>query len=194
VTPLSFRSLLALHCLRALIAWVALLAMGGAVGTAIGVAISSSKPDLFLFYIIVVPTILLIGGLWLAVNWRLSLAGIFGTDGMSFWGARRQAKLIVRAQLADFAGTSFVFLLLRVVVLLIAFAAIGIPSGMMNTSPQAYSALVAVVLLMYFAVGDFLYVSRMAAYLGLAAAHAETAAEESGQISSTLGARQTSAL
>jgi hypothetical protein len=30
-----------------------------------------------------------------------------------------------------------------------------------------------VVLLVYFAVGDFLYVSRMASYLALAAAHAE---------------------
>src|SRR6266700_2403562 len=192
--PLSFRSLLALHCVRALIAWVGLLAMAGAIGTAVWIAISSSKPDLFLFYVVVVPTVLLIGGLWLAVNWRLSLAGVFGTGGKSFWGARQQAKLIIRAQRSDFAGTSFVFLLLRLVALLIAFAAIGIPSGMMNTAPQAYAALVAVVLLAYFAVGDFLYVSRMASYLALAAAHTETAVSEPGQVSSGLGARQTSSL
>ncbi len=194
VTPLSFRALLALHCLRSLIAWVALLAMVGAVGTAIQAAISRSHPDLFLFYIIVTPTVLLIGGLWLTVNWRLSLAGIFGSDGKSFWGAMRQAKSVIRAQRADFVGTSFVFLLLRLVALLIAFAAIGIPSGMMNTSPQAYSALVAVVLLTYFAVGDFLYVSRMAAYLALASAHTEASEEERGRVASGLGARRASTL
>jgi hypothetical protein len=194
VAPLSFRALLALHCLRALIAWMALLAIVGAIGTAVWIAISSSKPDLFLFYIIVTPTVLLIGGLWLAVNWSLSLAGVFGTERKSFWDARRQAKLVIRAQRSDFAGTSFVFLLLRLVALLIAFAAIGIPSGMINNSPQDYAALFAAVLLAYFAVGDFLYVARMASYLALASAHAEAAGAERGQVSSSLGARQTSAL
>jgi hypothetical protein len=192
VIPLSLRSLLALHCLRGLIAWMALLAMVAAVGTAIWFAIQGAKPDLFLFYIMAVPSVLALGGAALAVNWRLSLAGIFGAGGNGFWDAMRQAKLVVRAQRADFAGTSFVFLLLRLVALLTAFAAIGIPSGMINTSPQAYSALVAVVLLAYFAVGDFLYVGRMASYLALAAAHTEPAAAEPGQISSSLGARQTS--
>ena len=85
----------------------------------------------------------------------------------------RRAKRAVRAQGSDFGGISIVFLVLRVVALLVAFAAIGIPSGMMRTSPDAYSALVAIVALVYFAVGDFLYVSRMASYLALAASDAE---------------------
>jgi len=41
----------------------------------------------------------------------------------------RHAKRAVRAQGSDFGGTSFVFLVLRVVALLVAFAAIGIASG-----------------------------------------------------------------
>ncbi len=194
VAQLSFSSLLALHCLRAFVACVAVLGMGGAIGVAVWIAIQAAKPDLFLFYIMVVPSVLVIGGLWLTINWRLSLAGIFGSNGESFWGAMRQAKRVIHAQRADFAGTSFVFLLLRLVVLLIAFATIGIPSGMMRTSPQAYSALVAVVLLAYFAAGDFLYVSRMASYLALAAAPADAAGPEPGQVSSNMGVRQPSAL
>src|SRR5882724_1264007 len=194
VTPLGFRSLLALHCLRALIAWLAVLALCAAMGVVIWIAIHGDKPDLFLFYALAVPSVLVIGGLWLTVNWRLTLAGIFGSDGRSSWGAMRQAKSVIRAQRADFGGTSFVFLLLRLVVLLIAFAVIGIPSGMMKTSPDIYAALVAAVLLACFAVGDFLYVSRMAAYMALAASHSEANGPAPGHVSSSLGARQPSSL
>jgi hypothetical protein len=194
VMPLRFSSLLALHCLRAFIAWLAFLALGAAIGVEIWIAIRSAKPDLFLFYVMVIPSIFAFGGVWLAVNWRLSLVGIFGINGESLGGAMHRERRVVGAQRADFAGTSFVFLLLRLVALLIAFAAIGIPSGMLKTSPQAYSAWVAVVLLAYFAAGDFLYVFRMASYLALAAARAEAAGPEEGHVSSGLGAQQPSAL
>ncbi len=194
VTPLGFRSLLALHCLRALIAWLAFLALCAAIGVVIWIAIHGDKPDLFLFYALAVPSVLVISCLWLAVNWRLTLAGIFGSNGKSILGAMRQAKQVIRAQSADFGGISLIFLLLRLVALLIAFSAIGIPSGMMKTSPDAYAALVAVVLLAYFAIGDFLYVSRMASYVALAAAGAESDGPEPGQVSSSAGVRQPSAL
>ncbi|HEY2170100.1 MAG TPA: hypothetical protein VGJ30_10790, partial [Candidatus Angelobacter sp.] len=72
-----------------------------------------------------------------------------------------------------FAGTGFVFPLFRTVILLIALAVCGLTSGMAGTAPQSYFVLLIVVSLAYFAVADFLYMARMAAYLALASAHVD---------------------
>jgi len=55
----------------------------------------------------------------------------------------------------------------------VALAVCGLTSKMAGSSPQTYFTLLMVVALAYFAVSDFLYMSRMAAYLALAAAHVE---------------------
>jgi len=140
------------------------------------IANRGSKPDLLLYYLMMMPSVVLISAFWLTVNWYLSLAAIFGREGQSFRGAIRQARQTVRQQRSDFAGTGFVFLLFRVVALLIATAICGLTSGMAGTAPQSYFVLLMVVSLAYFAVADFLYMARMAAYLALAAAHVDPAA------------------
>jgi hypothetical protein len=124
----------------------------------------------------VLPSVVLIGSIWLTVNWYLSLAAIFGREGQNFRGALRQARQTVRQQRSDFAGTGFVFLLFRVVVLLIATAICGLTSGMVASLPQSYFTLLIIVSLVYFAIADFLYMARMAAYLALAAAHVDPTA------------------
>jgi hypothetical protein len=173
VTSLHFRSILALQLLRAFFTWFcAVLLIAAIVGEAL-IATRGPKPDLFLYYLMVMPSVLVISSLWLVINWHLSLAVIFGRDGQSFRGAFRQARQTVRFQRSDFAGTGFVFLLFRIVVLLVAVAICGLTSKMAGSAPQAYFALVMVVSLAYFAISDFLYMSRMAAYLALAAAHVE---------------------
>lgn len=173
VTFLRFRSILALQVLRAFLTWLsAVLVIAAIVGGAL-VATRGPRPDLALYYLIVMPSVLLIGSFWLAFNWYLSLAAIFGREGQNFRGAFRQARQTVRLQRSDFAGTGFVFLLLRAVALLVALAICGLGSRLAGSQPQTYFTLVMLVALAYFALSDFLYMSRMAAYLALAAAHVE---------------------
>jgi hypothetical protein len=176
LTSLRFRTVFALQLLRGLVSWFALILLfATTLGEAL-IATRGTQPDLVLYYLMVMPSVVLIGVSWLILNWYLSLAAIFGREGQSLRGAFRQARQTVRQQRSDFAGTGFVFLLFRTVILLIALAICGLTSGMAGTAPQSYFVLLVVVSLVYFAVADFLYMARMAAYLALAAAHVDPAA------------------
>lgn len=176
LTALRFRSILALQLLRGFVGWLSFVLLFGAIFGEALIANRGSKPDLLLYYLMMMPSVILISAFWLTLNWYLSLAAIFGREGQSFRGALRQARQTIRQQRSDFAGTGFVFLLFRVVALLIATAICGLTSGMAGTAPQSYFVLLVVVSLAYFAVADFLYMARMAAYLALAAAHVDPAA------------------
>lgn len=176
LTSLRFRSIFALQFLRAFIGWLCLVLLFAAMFGEALIASRGPQPDLLLYYLMVLPSVVLIGSFWLTVNWYLSLAAIFGREGQSFRGALRQARQTIRQQRSDFAGTGFVFLLFRVVVLLVATAICGLTSGMVGSSPQSYFTLLIIVSLAYFAIADFLYMARMAAYLALAAAHVDPAA------------------
>jgi hypothetical protein len=176
LTSLRFRTILALQLLRASIGWFCLVLLFAAMFGEALIATRGPQPDLLLYYLMVLPSVILISAFWLTVNWYLSLAAIFGREGQSFRGALRQARQTVRQQRSDFAGTGFVFLLFRVVVLLIATAVCGLTSGMVGSSPQGYFTLLIIVSVAYFAIADFLYMARMAAYLALAAAHVDPTA------------------
>jgi len=176
LTSLRFRTVFALQLLRGLVSWFALILLfATTIGEAL-IATRGTQPDLVLYYLMVMPSVVLIGVSWLVLNWYLSLAAIFGREGQSFRGAFRQARQTVRQQRSDFAGTGFVFLLFRTIILLIVVAICGLASGMAGTAPQSYFVLLIVVSLTYFAIADFLYMARMAAYLALAAAHVDSAA------------------
>ncbi|HEY2499654.1 MAG TPA: hypothetical protein VGK24_21550 [Candidatus Angelobacter sp.] len=173
VTFLRFRSILALQCLRALVSWFSVVLLTAAILGEALIASRGGKPDLLLYYFMVMPSVVLIGAFWLILNWYLSLAAFFGRDGQSFRGALQQARQTVRLQRSDFAGTGFVFLFLRLVALLVALAICGLTSGMRGSQPQTYFTLLVIVGLVWCAVSDFLYMARMAAYLALAAAHVQ---------------------
>lgn len=168
--PLAFRSMLALQLLRSFNTWIACVLLIAAVAGAIRLAVLGSTPNPVLFNQVAAPSVLVIAILWLFFNWYLSLAAIFGIEGQSVRQAYRNARQTVRPQRSDFAGTGFVFLVLRVVLLLIVLAVCGLASGMMATAPESYSVLVAVTAIIYFVVADFLYISRMASYLALRSA------------------------
>ena len=173
LTSLRFRSILALQLLRGFISWFSLILLAAAILGETLIATRGPRPDLLLFYLMITPSVVMIAAFWLVLNWYLSLAAIFGREEHTFRGAIRQARQTVRWQRSDFAGTGFVFLLLRIALLLVAVAICGLTSGMAGTAPQNYSVLLIVVLLAYLAVAYFLYMSRMAAYLALAAARVE---------------------
>lgn len=167
--PLGFPGMLAAQWLRALTALLALLLLLAALAGGFYAATRGGHTDLFRFYVVCAFSVPLITALWLALNWRFSMAAIFGREEQSFRTALREAGEIVRRQSSDFAGTAFIFLLLRTAALLIVLAAGGLTSSMMATAPQAYAALVMTLALAYFVASDFLYVARTAAYLALAA-------------------------
>jgi hypothetical protein len=173
LTSLRFRSLLALQVLRGFISWFTLVLLAAAILGETLIATRGPQPDLVLFYVMMTPTVVLIAAFWLVCNWYLSLAAIFGREEHTFRGAIRQARQTVRLQRSDFAGTGFVFLLVRIALLLTVVAICGLTSGMAGTAPQNYFVLLMVVLLAYLAVAYFFYMSRMAAYLALAAARVE---------------------
>ncbi|HKD80724.1 MAG TPA: hypothetical protein VKH81_13580 [Candidatus Angelobacter sp.] len=168
--PVGFRPMLALQFLRSFNTWIGCVLLIAALAGAIRLAVLGSTPNPVLFNQVAAPSVLVIAILWLFFNWYLSLAAIFGVEGQNFRQAFHNARQAVRGQRSDFAGTGFVFLLLRLVLLLIVLAVCGLASGMMATAPEGYSVLVAVTALVYFAVSDFLYVSRMASYLALKSA------------------------
>ena len=194
LTSLRLRTVFALQLLRGLISWFALVLVFAATISEALIATRGTQPDLVLYYLMVMPTVVLIGVSWLILNWYLSLAAIFGREGQSFRGAFRQARQTVRQQRSDFAGTGFVFLLFRTVILLIAVTICGLTSGMAGTAPQSYFVLLVVVSLAYFAVADFLYMARMAAYLALAAAHVDPAGPKLVATSSPLPVENTTPL
>jgi hypothetical protein len=186
LTSLRFRSILTLQLLRGFVGWLSLVLLFAATFGEALIASRGPKPDLLLYYLMMLPSVILISAFWLTLNWYLSLAAIFGREGQSFRGAFRQACHTVRLQRSDFAGTGFVFILFRTVALLIATAICGLTSGMAGSSAQGYFVLLMIVSLAYFAVADFLYMARMAAYLALAAAHVDPAGPKLVAASSTL--------
>lgn len=194
LTSLRLRSVAALQFLRAFAAWFSFVLLFAATFGEALIASRGPKPDLLLYYLMMMPSVILITALWLTVNWYLSLAAIFGREGQSFRGAMQQARQAVRLQRSDFAGTGFVFVLFRTVALLVATAICGLTSGMAGSSPQAYFILLIAVSLAYFAISGFLYMSRMAAYLALAAAHVDSGGPKLVAASPALPVENTSPL
>jgi hypothetical protein len=170
VSPLGFGAMLAVKWARAMVFFFAVLLLMAAIIGGLYAATRGQQPDLFRFYMVCAPSTVLVLALWLVLNWQLSMAAIFGRQGEGFRAALRAVRHTVRRQRSDFAGTAFIFLLLRLLALLAAVAVIGLTSSMMTTAPESYAALVVAVALIYFVISDFLYVARIASYLALAAA------------------------
>lgn len=162
------RSVVALHGLRALVLWLAVMALVEALVWDARVAGRDGTSDVFLYSALSVWSVILIGALWLVVNWHLSLAATCCAKyAGGFARGIRQALGLVRSHSADLAGVSLVFAVLRLIVVALAFVLWMLPSRMIATWPQAYFAWVVLVTLGYCVAADFLYISRMAAYLAV---------------------------
>ncbi|HEX3156020.1 MAG TPA: hypothetical protein VHV32_15435, partial [Candidatus Angelobacter sp.] len=113
LTSLRFPSILALQFVRGFVSWFCFVLFFGATFGEALIASRGPKPDLLLYYFMVMPSVVVISAFWLTVNWYLSLAVFFGREGQGFRGALRQARQSIRQQRSDFAGTGLVFLLFR---------------------------------------------------------------------------------
>jgi len=145
------------------------------------ISMRGAEPDLLLYYALAFWSAVLIGGLWATANWYLSVAGLCCLQSdAGFLKSTGQAVRLARRQGGELGGISLIFGVVRLVVLAIAFVLCVLPSSLMTTAPREYTAWVIAVSLVYFAVTDFLYVSRMAAYLIVAAPEGELQTRRAG--------------
>jgi hypothetical protein len=169
---LSAKSLSALVRLNFLRASVALAAVFGFVGAAILAGFASPDTDprpalaLFLF----LPLAALIWLVWGALNWLLSLAGMFAVrDGEDAVGSISMAVTLCRERTGPAAAVSFWTGLAHVVAFVGATMVASMPLGFAAVVPWRL-VVVAVVLvtLAYFVLADWLYMARLAGYVCIA--------------------------
>ncbi|HEY6939112.1 MAG TPA: hypothetical protein VI424_18270 [Terriglobales bacterium] len=113
---------------------------------------------------------------WALLNWLLSVAAIFVVrDQQDTFGAIAAAVDLVRSKFGGVVLTSLPFVLLHYLALAAAVAAgVLVFDVMTRVSPEAGWALVAIAA-GYFAYADFLYITRLAAYVELAEPDGEVA-------------------
>ena len=162
-------ALLRLNCLRAVLTLAAMLALVGA-AILVGFVSSPAKPRPGLASVLFLPLAGLIGTVWPALNWLLSLAGVFAVrNGEDALAAVSAAVTFVRECTGPvFAVTTWAGLA-HLTALSIAGTAVSLPLAFVHVAP---SRLVIVVMLLvalaYFAVADWLYVARLAGYVCIA--------------------------
>jgi hypothetical protein len=166
-------SLLALNFLRTastLAAWFAL------VGASIlaGFASTDRNPHPGLFFLFFLPLAALVGGLWLILNWFLSLAALFAVrhdnhhqqDTLSAISA---AVTLCRNRFGHVAAVSAWFGLAHIAAFLGASMVSSFSLGFVAVLPgRAVLATLTVLALIYFAVVDWLYTARLAGYVCIA--------------------------
>ena len=163
---LGFSSLLGLHFLRAAATLAAIIGYFGAI-VAGGMLLPPDPRYTALAVLIWLTVALLVAFCWTVINWFLSLAAIFIVrDGEATFAAVRSSLMLFRQQPSRYLGIATWFGLFRSGALVAAIVLSLVAAAM----PNAVSAVVAVavVALAYFAIADWLYIARLAAYLSLA--------------------------
>lgn len=162
-------SLVGLNSLRAAATLAATVGIFGAIliGDSVSPADDPSPGTAFLLFLVIFG---LVNLAWLAVNWFLSLASVFVfADGENISGSMAAAADFCRQHLGAVLAVSFWFGLAHFAAfffasslgtLLLSFLAV-LPAAVVFTA-------VLLVTLVYFAIADFLYVGRLAAYVWIA--------------------------
>ena len=161
----AYKALLGLSFLRAGLWLATVLAAGGALILAhFAGPRGDAAPSLVL-------AVILIGCIWLVwalLNWLLSLSAIFAVrDLQDTFGAIAAAVDLVQNACGEVVLTSLPFVLLHYAALAAALASGVLVFDLMTRAPEAGWALVAIAA-GYFAYADFLYITRLAAYVALA--------------------------
>ncbi|HLK32499.1 MAG TPA: hypothetical protein VKT29_05375 [Terriglobales bacterium] len=158
-----WRALLGLSFLRAGLWLAAVLSAGAAL------ILSSRVADPAPRLVLAVVLFACIWLVWALLNWLLSLSSIFVVrDGRDTLGGIAAAVEMVRGRFGEVVLTSLPFVLLHYMALAAALAAgILIFDRMLRASLDGGWAL-ATTSIAYFAYADFLYITRLAAYVGLA--------------------------
>ncbi|MGH9505175.1 MAG: hypothetical protein ACRD20_20165 [Terriglobales bacterium] len=159
-------SLMALNSLRAAAFLAAIVGVAGAMlvaGSASSPADPSPASVLLIFWMLTI----LIALAWSLLNWYLSLAAIFVVrDGVAAFEALAAATDLCRARPGSLAAAATWFGLAHTVLFLVATSVTALPLGFAEVLPggMVFGGLL-LVMLLYFAAVDFLYIGRMAAYV-----------------------------
>ena len=154
--------LLGLNFLRAIFALATLIAFVGALFLP-GLAMPAQNPAAAVLAGILVAA--LIGFFWSVVNWFLALAPVWTVrDGHRALRAIADSVDLCRRGPSSYLGIASWFGLLRAAALVAAFVA-GLLAS--QATPATSIALCVAIALLYFAVADFLYIARLAAYVVL---------------------------
>lgn len=161
----AFGSLFTLNFLRATAALAGFLALVGA-ATLVGHASPEKSPRPGLPFILFLPLAALIGMAWLALNWLLSLAGLFvvrNTEDAA--DALFAAVVFVRERTSAFAAVSSCTWLAHVIAFCVATGAVSIPLALVHIAPRLMIAVIVLITLAYFALVDWLSIARLAGYI-----------------------------
>jgi hypothetical protein len=158
-----------LNFLRVAVGLAALLSVVGA-GILAGFASSDLHPRPGLVSLLFLPLAALIGIAAWALNWWLSLAGIFAVrDNEDALGALSAAVTLFRERPGAVVSVTIWTGLAHIVAFSMASTAAGLPLSLIQIAPsRLVIAGVIVVTLAYFAVVDWLYIARLAGYICVA--------------------------
>jgi hypothetical protein len=177
-----FETLTRLNFLRAV---VAVAAIFGFVGAAIlaGFASPDADPSPGLAFLLFLPLAGLICLVWWALNWLLSLAGLFAVrDGEDAVGAISAAVAFCRERTGAIFAVSTWTGLAHLVAFVGATTVISMPLGFAGVLPWRLVFLgVILVTLAYFVLADWLYMARLAGYVCIAEMPEELLAPPSPQ-------------
>jgi hypothetical protein len=166
-------SLLALHFLRTAVTLAAWFALVGAAILA-GFASTDRNPQPGLAFLFFLPLAALIGGLWLILNWVLSLAALFAVrndndNHQDTLSAISAAVALCRNRFGHVVAVSAWFGLAHIAAFMGASTVSSFSLGFVGVLPgRAVLATLAVLALIYFALVDWLYTARLAAYVCIA--------------------------
>jgi hypothetical protein len=161
-----FCSLMGLGFLRLTLVLAGLLAMVSS-GVLAGFFSTPTDPQPGLAFLIFLPLVLLIALSWSSMNWFLSIASIFVVrDGSEVFAAVASTVSFCLRRSGPISWSSTVFAICHFVVFVIASSVVVFPLAFVGLLPGwIVASTVAVLTLLYFAITDFFYVGRLAAYV-----------------------------
>jgi hypothetical protein len=169
VSTHPFQALVRLNFLRAIVAVAAVVGLMGATILA-GFVSPDSNPQPGLAFLLFLPLAGLVWLAWCALNWLLSLAGLFAVrDGNDTIGAISAAVGFCRERAGSVAAVSVWTGLAHLVAFVGMTSVISVPMGFAGLLPWRLVVLVMLLITMaYFAVADWLYMARLAGYVCIA--------------------------
>jgi hypothetical protein len=166
--PRPLKPLFGLHFLRVALALAGLVGILGA--TILAGFLSTPKtprPGLvFLAFLALAGCVVLA---WSTVNWYLSLGALFAVrDGQDTFASLASATDLCRRRSGNVSAVSFGFGILHLAAFFIGTSIVAFPLSLANLLPPAFTfILVAAITLIYFALADWFYLARLAAYVSV---------------------------
>jgi hypothetical protein len=164
----DLRALLGLNFLR--VAVTLAVVVGGLAMFWIGGALSSVEESApAAAFLICLSVLLLVGWAWTVLNWFLSVAAVFVVaEARDTFAAMASTVDLVRHRSASVFAAGIWFGLAHITAFVAATSIVVFPLGLAEFLPRAaVLGGVLLVTLLYFAAVDFLYIGRLAAYVGI---------------------------